>query len=115
MNNPNAAALALQSNTQPPASNTLSTPAATQIAMHTQSQPQTQSANHQPQQNTVPQDAADKTNQSHTTLYPHQITGDGGPTATAPFLRDFSLVAEAAKRAQVAIVTRDLEGVSLQT
>jgi hypothetical protein len=37
----------------------------------------------------------------------------GGPTATAPFLQDFSLVAEAAKRAQMAVVTRDLEGVSL--
>jgi hypothetical protein len=45
--------------------------------------------------------------------YPHQIHGLGGPTATAPFLRDFSLVAEAASRAQVSVVTRDLEGVSL--
>ena len=45
--------------------------------------------------------------------YPHQIHGDGGPTATAPFLQDFSLVAEAAKRAQMAVVMRDLEGVSL--
>lgn len=47
------------------------------------------------------------------TVYPHQIHGLGGPTATAPFLRDFSLVAEAASRAQVSLVTRDLEGVSL--
>ncbi|PWY87502.1 hypothetical protein BO70DRAFT_195687 [Aspergillus heteromorphus CBS 117.55] len=45
--------------------------------------------------------------------YPHQITGEGGPTATAPFLRDFSLVAEAAKRAQMSVMVRDLEGVSL--
>ncbi|KJF60379.1 uncharacterized protein CIMG_10466 [Coccidioides immitis RS] len=37
----------------------------------------------------------------------------GGPTATAPFLQDFSLVAEAAKRAQMAVLMRDLEGVSL--
>ncbi|OJJ36488.1 hypothetical protein ASPWEDRAFT_94256, partial [Aspergillus wentii DTO 134E9] len=41
--------------------------------------------------------------------YPHQITGLGGPTATAPFLQDFSLVAEAAKRAQMSVVMRDLE------
>ncbi|BCR84628.1 uncharacterized protein ACHE_20086S [Aspergillus chevalieri] len=40
-------------------------------------------------------------------------TQKGGPTATAPFLRDFSLVAEAAKRAQMAVVMRDLEGISL--
>lgn len=37
----------------------------------------------------------------------------GGPTATAPFLQDFSLVAEAAKRAQMGIVMRDLESVTL--
>ncbi|ODM14809.1 hypothetical protein SI65_09803 [Aspergillus cristatus] len=40
-------------------------------------------------------------------------TQKGGPTATAPFLRDFSLVAEAARRAQMAVVMRDLEGISL--
>ena len=47
------------------------------------------------------------------TEYPHQIQGMGGPTATAPFLQDFSLVAEAAKRAQMAVVMRDMEGISL--
>ncbi|PYH48595.1 uncharacterized protein BP01DRAFT_151873 [Aspergillus saccharolyticus JOP 1030-1] len=52
---------------------------------------------------------------SHQTTdnYPHQITGPGGPTATAPFLRDFSLVAEAAKRAQMSVIMRDLESVTL--
>jgi hypothetical protein len=45
--------------------------------------------------------------------YPHQINGHGGPTATAPFLQDFNLVAEAAKRAQMGIVMRDLESVTL--
>lgn len=45
--------------------------------------------------------------------YPHQVSGLGGPTATAPFLQDFSLVAEAAKRAQMSIVMRDLESVTL--
>ncbi|PYI26522.1 hypothetical protein BP00DRAFT_439927 [Aspergillus indologenus CBS 114.80] len=50
---------------------------------------------------------------THTDTYPHQITGSGGPTATAPFLRDFSLVAEAAKRAQMSVMVRDLESVTL--
>ncbi|OJJ95397.1 hypothetical protein ASPACDRAFT_47751 [Aspergillus aculeatus ATCC 16872] len=50
---------------------------------------------------------------THTDNYPHQITGSGGPTATAPFLRDFSLVAEAAKRAQMSVMVRDLESVTL--
>lgn len=45
--------------------------------------------------------------------YPHPNNEKGGPTATAPFLRDFSLVAEAAKRAQMAVVMRDLESVTL--
>ncbi|KAJ5111564.1 hypothetical protein N7532_002099 [Penicillium argentinense] len=45
--------------------------------------------------------------------YPHEGNGLGGPTATAPFLQDFSLVAEAAKRAQMSIVMRDLESVTL--
>lgn len=48
-----------------------------------------------------------------TNNYPHQVEGAGGPTATAPFLRDFSLVAEAAKRAQMSVVMRDLESVTL--
>ncbi|PQE25386.1 thiol methyltransferase protein [Rutstroemia sp. NJR-2017a WRK4] len=33
---------------------------------------------------------------------------------TSPFLRDFNLVAEAAKRAQMAVLMRDLEGIGLQ-
>ncbi|CAL5867966.1 uncharacterized protein PFLUO_LOCUS2189 [Penicillium psychrofluorescens] len=45
--------------------------------------------------------------------YAHPMNGVGGPTATAPFLQDFSLVAEAAKRAQMSIVMRDLESVTL--
>ncbi|KAL4974036.1 hypothetical protein BDW66DRAFT_153202 [Aspergillus desertorum] len=102
MNNP--AATTLQSST----SNTLCTPSAIQTQMLAQSQSQP-ATSQQPQQDPVHQD----TQTSHSTHYPHQIHGNGGPTATAPFLRDFSLVAEAAKRAQIAIVTRDLEGVSL--
>jgi len=40
--------------------------------------------------------------------------GDGsGAPETAPFLRDFSLIAEAAKRAQMACLARDLGDVGL--
>ena len=40
--------------------------------------------------------------------------GDGGGTPeTAPFLKDFNLVAEAAKRAQMACLARDLGDVGL--
>jgi hypothetical protein len=35
------------------------------------------------------------------------------PDATSPFLRDFNLVAEAAKRAQMAVLMRDLEAVGI--
>ncbi|PHH66959.1 hypothetical protein CDD81_5311 [Ophiocordyceps australis] len=34
-------------------------------------------------------------------------------SSTDPFLKDFTLVAEAAKRAQVAVLVRDLEGCGL--
>ncbi|KAH0545168.1 hypothetical protein FGG08_000780 [Glutinoglossum americanum] len=44
---------------------------------------------------------------------PGYSPNNGGPTATSPFLKDFSLVAEAAKRAQVSILVRDLDGVTL--
>lgn len=44
---------------------------------------------------------------------PAQPSERAGAAATAPFLRDFTLVAEAAKRAQMAVVMRDLEGISL--
>lgn len=61
----------------------------------------------------VPRSETAPANQSATAVYPHQVNGLGGPTATAPFLQDFSLVAEAAKRAQMSIVMRDLESVTL--
>ncbi|KAJ5299965.1 hypothetical protein N7476_011522 [Penicillium atrosanguineum] len=61
----------------------------------------------------VPLSEAVSANQAATTCYSHQVEGLGGPTATAPFLQDFSLVAEAAKRAQMGIVMRDLESVTL--
>ena len=39
--------------------------------------------------------------------------GGGGAPETAPFLKDFNLVAEAAKRAQMACLTRDLGDIGL--
>ncbi|KAF2484091.1 hypothetical protein BDY17DRAFT_322966 [Neohortaea acidophila] len=42
-----------------------------------------------------------------------QRGGDGGIPETAPFLHDFNLVAEAAKRAQMACLARDLGDVGL--
>ncbi|EPS27117.1 hypothetical protein PDE_02058 [Penicillium oxalicum 114-2] len=61
----------------------------------------------------LPAEAPSSTHQPAAGHYPHQVSGSGGPTATAPFLQDFSLVAEAAKRAQLSIVMRDLESVTL--
>ncbi|KAL3482223.1 hypothetical protein BJX99DRAFT_252934 [Aspergillus californicus] len=106
--NMNTAALALPGS-NPQTSSTLSTPA-------TALQPQTQHlAAQQPQPQTQPQFPVGNASQQpqNPAFHPQRIPNTSGPTATAPFLRDFSLVAEAAKRAQVAIVTRDLEGVSL--
>lgn len=60
----------------------------------------------------VPRSEVPLANQA-TAEYPHQVNGLGGATATAPYLQDFSLVAEAAKRAQMSIVMRDLESVTL--
>lgn len=42
-----------------------------------------------------------------------QASGNGRSSDSAAYLTDLSLVAEAAKRAQVAIVTRDLEEIQL--
>lgn len=61
----------------------------------------------------VPRSEAPPATQAAADIYPHEGNGFGGPTATAPFLQDFSLVAEAAKRAQMSIVMRDLESVTL--
>ncbi|KAI9795993.1 MAG: hypothetical protein M1833_006569 [Piccolia ochrophora] len=43
----------------------------------------------------------------------HQRGGENDPSATSPFLRDLNLVAEAAKRAQMAVLMRDMEGVAI--
>ncbi|KAJ5593984.1 uncharacterized protein N7459_000192 [Penicillium hispanicum] len=62
---------------------------------------------------TIPRSEAASAAQQPADIYPHQVDGLGGPTATAPFLQEFNLVAEAAKRAQMSIVMRDLESVTL--
>jgi len=36
------------------------------------------------------------------------------PEGTTPYLRDFNLLAEAAKRAQMAVLMRDMEGLGVQ-
>lgn len=74
-----------------------------------------------PQPLSMTSQSNDHTSNSHTLFNPapahtnnnHPSIEMGGPTATAPFLQDFSLVAEAAKRAQMGIVMRDLESVTL--
>ncbi|XRM46203.1 hypothetical protein ABZX51_009249 [Aspergillus tubingensis] len=83
--------------------------------MQLQSQPPTANASEQQNLTDLSQTsaAAATMGQPAADTYPHQVTGSGGPTATAPFLRDFSLVAEAAKRAQMSVMVRDLESVTL--
>lgn len=41
------------------------------------------------------------------------VKSGSGPMATAPFLKDFNLVAEAARRAQMAVMMREMESVKL--
>ncbi|GLA77087.1 hypothetical protein AtubIFM55763_008970 [Aspergillus tubingensis] len=83
--------------------------------MQLQSQPPTANTSEQQNLTDLSQTsaAAATMGQPAADTYPHQVTGSGGPTATAPFLRDFSLVAEAAKRAQISVMVRDLESVTL--
>ncbi|OJI88117.1 hypothetical protein ASPTUDRAFT_136183 [Aspergillus tubingensis CBS 134.48] len=83
--------------------------------MQLQSQPPTANTSEQQNLTDLSQTsaAAATMGQPAADTYPHQVTGSGGPTATAPFLRDFSLVAEAAKRAQMSVMVRDLESVTL--
>ncbi|KKZ61180.1 hypothetical protein EMCG_04229 [[Emmonsia] crescens] len=50
---------------------------------------------------------------SHQPASQHTSHHNGRGQGTAAFLKDFNLVAEAAKRAQMAVIARDLEGISL--
>ena len=51
--------------------------------------------------------------QRRDSVYQGQRGGVGGAPETAPFLADFSLLAEAAKRAQMACLMRDFGDVEL--
>lgn len=62
----------------------------------------------QPQQHLQQQPQGSVRNQ-----YQGQRGGHGGPPETTPFLQDFTLIAEAAKRAEMACLMRDLEGCEL--
>jgi hypothetical protein len=61
--------------------------------------------------------AASSTQQSPINLKPSlpvpPVPAPGKTSSTDPFLKDFSLVAEAAKRAQVAVMIRDFESCGL--
>ncbi|OJD24474.1 hypothetical protein ACJ73_04168 [Blastomyces percursus] len=57
--------------------------------------------------------AADTISQQRAHQVASQHTSRHDTQGTAAFLRDFTLVAEAAKRAQMAVIARDLEGISL--
>lgn len=68
------------------------------------SQQQQQPTSHPAQQQRIPQ----QTQQQAGSHYVGQRGDGGGVPETAPFLQDFNLVAEAAKRAQMACLSRDL-------
>ncbi|KAI9761247.1 MAG: hypothetical protein M4579_001167 [Chaenotheca gracillima] len=57
------------------------------------------------------QDATMTSDQHHPAGSDPRRTDDA--SATAPFIRDLNLVSEAAKRAQMAVLMRDLDGVAL--
>ncbi|PKX88774.1 uncharacterized protein P174DRAFT_446281 [Aspergillus novofumigatus IBT 16806] len=82
----------------------------TQFGASEQLQQQAQQNHNQTSSSTESANTAPPPQQLISTPPGHQL---GGPLATAPFLRDFSLVAEAAKRAQMSVVLRDLESVTL--
>ncbi|KAG8352062.1 hypothetical protein FVEN_g9795 [Fusarium venenatum] len=47
-------------------------------------------------------------------MVPQPAPTQGSNPSTAPFLQDFTLIAEAAKRAQMAIMIRDFEDCGLE-
>jgi hypothetical protein len=61
------------------------------------SAPPTAAAEHLPPQNEMDMD----------------MDAPGGSAATAPFLRDFTLVAEAVKRVQMEVVMSEMESITL--
>ena len=69
---------------------------------------------HQGQRVTSTPPATSRGDSERTTTNSQQQGYQGSnPSATTAFLQDFNLVAEAAKRAQMAVLMRDMEGVAL--
>ncbi|KAK4556999.1 hypothetical protein LTR86_005980 [Recurvomyces mirabilis] len=81
-------------------------PQGQQYQMQAQTAQYYQQAPHYQQQQQ--QHAFSQQSGSHNGAYVGQRGNGGGAPATAPFLQDFNLVAEAAKRAQMACLARDL-------
>lgn len=71
------------------------------------------SISHQAPTSQPPQQARIPQSQMQTGYVGQRGGGVGGAPETAPFLQDFNLVAEAAKRAQMACLARDLGDVGL--
>jgi len=70
----------------------------------------------QQQQQSQPQQAQQSHVQPSNYHYSPDRTGAGATAQeTSSFIRDYALVAEAAKRAQMAVLMRDMEGVELQS
>jgi len=72
--------------------------------------PQSSASSFPPQQQQQQQYQQPQTQQYQPQTQKHP---GAGVAATSPFLRDFNLVAEAAKRAQMAVLMRDMEAVGL--
>jgi len=83
-------------------------------AAQTQQSIQQSGALQQNQQQQQLQHQSQTTQSSQSAAFVGQRGGsNGGAPETAPYLQDFSLVAEAAKRAQLACLTRDLGDIGL--
>jgi len=61
----------------------------------------------------IRQQQVPRSQQPGANLYQGQKGDGGGTPDTAPFLQDFNLLAEAAKRAQMAVLMRDMGDVEL--
>jgi len=90
------------------ASAPLPSPSAQQPAGYFGAFSQAAPTSHPSQQARIPQ-----SNQMQAGFSGQRGGSTGGSSETAPFLQDFSLVAEAAKRAQMACLARDLGDVGL--
>ncbi|KAE9964403.1 hypothetical protein EG328_010491 [Venturia inaequalis] len=82
-----------------------------------QSQTTPQYAQQQQQQPQQPQQPQQQSQGQPSNYHPHQDRSASGATAqeTSRFIGNYALVAEAAKRAQMAVLMREMEGVELST